>query len=138
MRAWLQRMAWKMEQWMQGRNGLDDLARHAYYLGLALLLFSLFNPAGFIGLPASAVLIYALFRAFSKNVVKRQAENAAYLRVFDQVQKPLKQRYLRFKSRKEYRFFKCKCGAVLRVKRGQGVKELVCPVCHEHMTRDTK
>ena len=53
------------------------------------------------------------------------------------MKKNMAQQKLRFEERKEYRFFKCKCGATLRVRRGQGTKELICPVCKEHMTRNT-
>lgn len=47
------------------------------------------------------------------------------------------QRKLRFDERKEYRFFKCTCGTTLRCRRGQGTKELICPVCKARMTRNT-
>ena len=37
MRIWLEKMAWKMQRFMMGRNGLDDLARHLYILGWVYL-----------------------------------------------------------------------------------------------------
>lgn len=67
MRGFFEKMAWKMERWMQGRNGLDDLARHLYYVGFALMLLSLFDPTGLVSLLAVAAIAYAMFRAFSKS-----------------------------------------------------------------------
>lgn len=138
MRGFFERMVWKMGKWMEGRNGMDDLARHLYYVGLALLIISLFDRTGPVSLLAMVVLIYALFRAFSRKVDKRQAENAAYMQKTAGIRKKVEQTRLRFSERKQYRFVKCKCGVILRVKRGQGVKEIVCPKCREHMTVDTK
>lgn len=138
MRNFLEKMAWKMERWMEGRNGLDDLARHLYYLGFALLVISLFDRTGLISLLAMIVIIYAMFRAFSKKLDKRQAENAAYMAKTAGIRRRLAQYRLRFSERKQYRFVKCKCGVTLRVKRGQGTKEIICPKCQQHMTVNTK
>lgn len=138
MRNFLEKMAWKMERWMEGRNGLDDLARHLYYLGFALLVVSLFDRTGLISLLAMIVIIYAMFRAFSKKLDKRQAENAAYIAKTAGIRRRLAQYSLRFSERKQYRFVKCKCGVTLRVKRGQGTKEIICPKCQQHMTVNTK
>ncbi len=138
MRGFFEKMAWKMERWMQGRNGLDDLARHLYYVGFVLLLLSLFDPSGLINLLAMVAIVYAMFRAFSKKLDKRQAENAAYLRKTAGIRTFFQQRKLRFDERKTYRFVKCKCGTTLRMRRGQGVREVVCPKCGNHLTCDTK
>ena len=138
MRSFLEKLAWRMERWMQGRNGLDDLARHLYYLGFALLVVSLFDRTGLVSLLAMVIIAYAMFRAFSRNLDKRQAENAAYLAKTAGIRRRAEQYRLRFAERKQYRFVKCNCGVTLRVKRGQGTKEIVCPRCRQHMTIDTK
>ena len=137
MRGWLEKLAWKSERFMQGRNGQDDLARVIYWAGFILLILSFFDGTGICSLLAFALLFYAMFRMLSKNIDKRQKENNWYLVKTEKLRKNASQQKLRFDERKEYRFFKCKCGATLRVRRGQGTKELVCPICHEHMTRKT-
>ena len=79
MRIWLEKMAWKMQRFMMGRNGLDDLARHLYILGWVFIILNIFfNNAGLYIL-SLVVLGYALFRMFSKNVARRHQENTVYL-----------------------------------------------------------
>ena len=141
MRGFFERLAWKAERMMQGRNGQDDLARVLYWTGLILLLLSIFFNSGIVGmilnLLAFALLIYAMFRMFSKNVQKRQAENAEYLRRTEKLRTAASQYKLRFSERKQYKFAKCKCGTTLRFRRGQGTKEFTCPKCKAKMTVKT-
>lgn len=156
MREFMQRMAYKTERFMRGRNGMDDLSRTVYWVGLILLILSLFFKGGVFNLLSLVLFGYAIFRIVSKNIDARQRENTWFLNQksaltgrmnrngganvqhrLDQLKKNAMQQKMRFDERKEYRFFKCKCGTTLRVRRGQGTKELICPVCKEHMTRNT-
>lgn len=161
MRGFLERLVWRTERFMQGRNGMDDMSRSLYWLGLILLILSIFLGRGTLNLLAMICFGYSIFRMLSTNVNARQSENTWYLNKtaglrsrfgrgasyggnagagrnpFADIKKNAEQQKLRFDERKEYRFFKCKCGATLRVKRGQGTKELICPICKEHMTRNT-
>jgi len=160
-RRYLEKLSWQMERFMRGRNGMDDLARAFYYVSLVTLVLSLFVPyVGYLTLPCC---IYSIFRMCSRRVDKRQRENTWYLNKTDgfrarfgrggnrrsysngygsssareQARKLAEQKRLRFEERHEYKFFKCKCGTTLRVRRGQGTKELSCPICHEKKMRNT-
>lgn len=152
MRSFFERLAYSTERFMRGRNGMDNLARGLYWIGIILLILSLFFGTGLLNLLATAAFAAAIFRMLSTNLEARQRENVWYLNktealrgkaghrggnVLEDARKKAAQQKMRFDERKEYRFFKCKCGATLRVKRGQGTKELVCPICKEHMTRNT-
>ena len=74
-------MKQKLIQFMYGRNGVDLFSRFLTYLGLVLVLLQLIFR-GAVGrifwYLALAVLIYAYFRIFSRNLAKRRAENAKY------------------------------------------------------------
>ena len=141
MRSFFERMAWKMERFMQGRNGQDGLARASYWLGFILLVLSLFMSATAVGsivsILAFAAMFYALFRMFSKNIDKRQREDRAFMDKTEGVRRTAEQQKLRFSERKEYKFCRCKCGTTLRFRRGQGTKEFTCPRCKAKMTVKT-
>ena len=64
---------------MRGRNDMDDMARGLYWLGLILLILSLFVGTGLLNLLVMASFGYAIFRMLSTNIDARQRENAMYL-----------------------------------------------------------
>ena len=83
-----------------------------------------------LGMIGNALYIYALFRCFSRNVPKRQAENNRYVHFLNNWQKEVKQFFLRLKGTKEYKYFRCPaCKNRLRLRRGCGEKHITCPVC---------
>ena len=129
----------KLLRFMYGRNGNDALNRFLLVLGLVLMLLSMFLPSGvgkFFSLPFLAVLGYAYFRMFSRNLYKRQAENAWYWKkrtAFVSSFRLLKERWL---QRKDYRFFNCpSCRTTLRVPRGRGKIKIVCRKCGTSFVR---
>ena len=137
MRIWLEKMAWKMQRFMMGRNGLDDLARHLYILGWVFIMLNIFfNNAGLYIL-SLVVLGYALFRMSSKNVVRRQQENTVYLGLISKPKRTWLQWQRRWKERKTHCFFRCQCGTMLRVPKGKGEVIITCPNCHRQMTKRT-
>ena len=74
----------------------------------------------------SAALVSLLFfRMFSKNIVKRRAENEKFCGFF-------KLRRNMFRDRKTHVYRKCpKCKAVLRLPKSRGKHTVVCPRCKE-------
>lgn len=137
MRNYLQQLTWKLARWMQGRNGQDDLARCIFWAGLAVWAVGFVLMSPMLNTVSTLLWAYALFRMLSRNIAKRRAENAVFLQKTEGLRRQFRQRKLRFDERKEYCFFRCKCGTVLRCRRGQGKKELICPRCQAHMTRNT-
>lgn len=72
------------------------------------------------------LLIWALFRSFSRNTYKRYEENRRFGLFFD-----------RLKDR-QYRYYKCpKCRQSVRVPRGKGKISITCPRCREKFIRKT-
>lgn len=114
---------WKFQNFMSGRNGLDELAKAVYGGSIILYLISLFTGSGFLYSLAVLGLFYGLFRVFSKNVLNRQAENRKLMKTVDLYK-------TRFEQRKEYKIFVCRgCGRKIRVPRGKGKVEVTCPMC---------
>ena len=76
------------------------------------------------------VIIYAFYRFFSKNIEKRRAENAKWLKMTGGIRKKFKLLGNRIKFRKTHVFRTCPgCKAVLRMKKEKGKHEVTCPHC---------
>lgn len=69
----------KLYRFMQGRNGMDELARMQSWLVLILLLVGMFTRISIFSFVALILMIYMYFRVFSRNTSKRYEENQKYL-----------------------------------------------------------
>ena len=134
-RNWLLRV-------MAGRNGADQLSRFLSIFTVALLVLSLFTAgtglSGVLWALGLFCLLWGTFRSFSRNLGKRQAENAAYLRLTSRLRNACQGALSRFRQRKDYRFFRCpSCRNWLRVPRNKGRIQITCRQCGERFTRKT-
>ena len=74
-------MKQRLLQFMAGRNGNDAFNRFLLVLILVLMLLSLFLPSGLSRITYFLTIVllgYSYFRMFSRNIYKRQTENAWY------------------------------------------------------------
>ena len=124
LRMWIQRF-------MMGRYGTDKLNMMILGTGVALCVVSLFfgrlPMVSLILTTLSYVLmIWAIFRTFSRNTYKRYQENRRYLMILERIKD------------KEHRHFDCpKCRQPVRVPRGKGKIAITCPKCREKFIRKT-
>ena len=119
----------KLYRFMQGRYGTDQLNRFIMILTVVLLVISMFGLR-FLYVPGLLLLIYAYFRMLSKNLYKRRAENAVYMRYEYKV----KQFFATIKrdrvQRKTHHIYRCpSCRQKIRLPRGKGRIEIKCPKC---------
>ena len=127
------RLQMAMARFMTGRNGMDNLAYHALWGSVIFSLLSIFLPVGFI---STVLLVYAVFRMLSRNIGKRQAENARYIQFSEKVGREVRQFFARLKGMKTHKYFRCpSCRNRLRMKRGSGEKTITCPVCRHQFTQ---
>ena len=131
-----------LSRFMAGRLGTDQLSRALNIAALALLILSIFTGGSGIGrliwALALACLLWGTFRSFSRNIPKRQRENAAYLNLTRNLRERIRSARERFDQRKDYRFFRCpSCRTWLRVPRGKGKLNITCRQCGERFTRST-
>lgn len=134
-------MKQKLIQFMYGRNGVDLFSRFLTYVGLVLILLQLIFR-GVVGricwYLALAVLIYAYFRIFSKNLAKRRAENAKYYQYRMKALNGFRDWKDRRRQSRDYKFFRCpSCRAMLRVPRGKGKIRVTCRKCGTAFERKT-
>ena len=124
---WLAR---RFTAWMSGRNGVDQLAFVSLIVSLALQLIA--SAAGLSGLMLFSMALYGwtLFRIFSRKSYRREEENKKYLSLRNSLTTKTRQFFLRLRLSKEFKYFRCpRCKALLRMKRGEGEKEVCCPKC---------
>ncbi len=125
----------RMQRFMMGRNGVDDLSRFLNVVVLICIILGIFisptiSTLGFL------ILIYHYFRIFSRNIYKRAIENKAYLQLRNRTVRWFFTQKQRFSQRKDYRFFTCpSCKQTLRVPRGKGKIALTCPKCRTEFVR---
>ena len=138
---WLRRM-------MMGRYGVDQLAWilcGGYFLCRFVWLFTHWGWLTYLEL---ALMIFCIYRIFSRDSPRRQAENRAVLAFWSR----LRQRTYsasagkggfsglgdRLKKSATHKTFACpQCGQKLRVPRGRGKIVISCPKCGTEFIRKT-
>ena len=134
MKNFLYRVSSAMARFMYGRNGSDQLNMALLVVYLALWVVQMLLRKFWIAQLALevltlAVMIVFIYRAFSRNLPKRRAENAKFLNWWY----PVKNRISAARQRsqdKEHKYFTCKnCKTICRVPAGKGKVEITCPKC---------
>ena len=112
---------------MYGRNGVDAFGRFLLIAALVLNVISCLPYMDILYFASAGLLVYLIFRTLSKNLYKRQSENAKYLKIQNKFLRDKNTRKKMWDERKTHKYFKCKCGTRLRVPRGKGKIEITCP-----------
>ena len=122
----------KFIRFMNGRNGMDELARAESWVVMILLLVSIFTRSAILDILAIGLMIHMYFRVFSRNVNKRYAENQKYLSVSAKYRSWFQKEKRMMSQRKDYHIYSCPgCGQKIRIPRGGFKKvEIECPKCH--------
>ncbi len=128
----------KLQRFMMGRNGVDELSKLLNWISLGVLFLGLLTNIGmrfvpdFPGKPiiifgifglALLLIIFQYWRIFSKNLILQRKMNAWYINLkYNRQQKK--------EQGKIYKFFKCpKCAQKVRVPKGRGRICITCPKC---------
>lgn len=130
----------KMQRFMIGRYGVDELAKTLNVIVLVCLLISMFGARSlvftvFYGI-GIALMIYNCFRMFSRNVPKRYEENQKFLNLRYRAVAKGSAFKKRWSQRKTYRFYKCPdCRQTVRVPKGRGKICITCPKCRREFVK---
>ena len=120
-----------IQKFMSGRRGADELSMALLIAGVVLSMLSSIFRLGILYYISLAIYIFALFRMFSRNLAKRQEENAAFLKLWRGSTSSVRQLFNRVKNSKKYKYFKCpECKSRLRLPRGVGEVTVTCGKCH--------
>ena len=119
-----------IRRFMTGRYGTDKLTTWVLVTALILNLVSMFIHFWIANLVLTvcsySLMVWAIFRTFSRNTYKRYRENRRFLMMLDRVKD------------RQHRYYDCpKCRQPVRVPRGKGKILITCPKCKEKFQKKT-
>ncbi len=122
-------------RFMRGRYGNDQFNNIIVIFSLFFAFLNIFIANPILAIVSYALLFYAIYRMFSKDIWARQKENMVYL----ENTKSIRMRINLFKRNltdKQYKYFICpSCKQMVRVPRYKGKIEISCPKCHRKFDR---
>lgn len=136
----------KLKMWfynfMRGRYGADTLYWWSFgaiivlwFIRLVLSFFRLHFIANILNMLSTIILVFAVFRFFSRNTYKRSAENRAFCRFIGKFKGTFTLLRNKYRDRNTHVYKKCpKCKAVLRLPKRSGEHTAKCPKCSERFT----
>ena len=117
-------------RFMYGRYGVDALYRFLTVLLFALIFVNMFIRSIALSIITWGLLIFTIYRVFSRNIYRRSPENAKYLKVENSVVNFFKLQKGKLRDRNTHVYRKCpSCRAVLRFPKRKGEHTAVCPKC---------
>lgn len=122
---------YKLMRFMSGRYGVDQMFYVLFALSILLAFINIFVRSFVLQLVVYAIVAYAMFRMFSRNIDARRRENKAIknLALFLH-----NKRSIRRQRKLDYNhvYKKCpSCRAVLRLPRRKGKHTTICPKCNK-------
>ncbi|WP_294581557.1 hypothetical protein [uncultured Thomasclavelia sp.] len=119
-------------RFMAGRYGSDQLNMFILIVAIILIFINIFLVnSQIIAWLVWVLLIFEIFRTYSRNIYQRRKENEKFLAITS----PIKKRYLILKNNhhdKQHKYFLCpNCKQMVRVPRGRGKITITCPKCSQ-------
>ena len=119
-------------RFMYGRNGVDALNWALIALVLVLSVVCSFvrvrAVVSVLSFLSFVLMFIVLIRIFSRNLARRQAENAKFLTWWTPKANAIRGAKAR-RADKAHKYVRCSCGAYCRVPKNIGKVELTCPKC---------
>lgn len=111
---------------MYGRYGIDNMWYGLLGAAILLAVLNLFFKMPLIQILQTAILVYAVYRVFSKNTTARRKENEYFNRFWSKI----KLQFRRVKDIRTHVYHTCPhCGKTLRFPRKKGLHNATCPKC---------
>lgn len=118
-----------LRRMMYGRYGADQLGCAMLVVYLVLYVVSMFTRLWPLSVLSSLLAVACLYRMLSRNIPKRQRENARFLKITSRPRAWWRRRRM-IHADKAHRYFKCpSCGQQLRVPRDKGKIKVTCRSC---------
>lgn len=125
-----QSFAKRLNDWMRGRNGADELGNTVVAISIIVLFINVFAKTRVLAVGALVMAIYGCWRMSSKNVAARRKENREFLKAFAPALRWIKNPKASVQEQREYKHLTCPhCGQQMRVPRGKGKMRVTCPTC---------
>lgn len=125
----------KKSTFMAGRNGLDSLFYLLFVLDLILYGFNFIFKSPWLYYAQLIIIVVAIWRIFSRNLVRRRKEAAFADRIIAKVLPNSKLTKRMLAEGRTHAFHECPyCGAILRFERKRGKFNVTCPKCNHQLT----
>ncbi|NLK67659.1 MAG: hypothetical protein GX283_00625 [Clostridiaceae bacterium] len=122
----------KLTRFMYGRYGIDKLYYALAILSFVLLVINAFVHSSILSIIVWIILILMIYRVLSKNIYKRQKENAIFIKAWNWLKSKILLAVRRIKEIRTHRYHRCPhCKAMLRLPRKRGKHTVQCPRCKE-------
>ncbi len=126
----------RMVRFMQGRYGVDALSRCLMWFAMAFVIVDMFARTMVLSTIGVVMILYVYYRMFSKNYIKRQAENGWFLRHTYKLRMFFLKQKDYAKIRKDYHIYTCsQCGQKIKIPRNKGKIMVTCPKCHNQFQK---
>ncbi|WP_249029647.1 hypothetical protein [Tannockella kyphosi] len=118
-----------MYRFAYGRYGHDQLSSFILVISIVLIVINLVIGSAILSSFVWVILMYNVYRTYSKKIYARRQENETYLRMT----KPIRKRVELVKKQqadKSHKYLLCKnCLRITRVPKGKGKISVTCPNC---------
>lgn len=126
----------RLNRFMRGRYGTDELSRFLLALFIACVIINAFTRTNLFYAVSLGILVVCYYRMFSRNHAARYAENQKYLSIKDRVLSKLGLTARQREQRKKYHIYHCpSCKQKIRIPRGKGKICITCPKCGREFTK---
>lgn len=120
----------KLTRFMYGRYGQDPFGLFLLACSVLFVLLARIPNTWWFIFFAYALLIYFLFRVFSKKIENRRKENQFFLGIWYKIKTWVQRKKQTIQDRKYYKLFRCpKCKSKLRAPKGRGHIRVTCRQC---------
>lgn len=126
----------KLQSFMTGRYGIDDLYKFLFSLYLILFIANLFIKNWIITILEFVIVLLLLMRFLSKNLYARSRENQIFLKIKKKVMGPFVNIKRNRNDKNHIYKICCKCKTTLKlpVPAKRGIKHTKCPNCGKKIT----
>lgn len=129
-------MKQKLQHFMMGRYGADQLGQLLMGSSVVLLLLSMLFRLDIFYILALGIMGYEYYRMMSRKIGQRQTENQKFLNWRYRLAVKWNREREHFRQRKTCRFYRCpSCRQKVRVPRGKGKICITCPSCKTEFVR---
>ena len=126
----------KLQRFMYGRYGIDDLYKFLFKVYIILLIINIFIHHYILFILETILIIIIFYRIFSKKIYKRNKENQIYLKMRNKIVQPFKNIKKKYHD-KNHIYKKCHhCNVILKLPlpESRGIKHTRCPKCKKRLT----
>lgn len=126
----------KLQRFMMGRYGTDDLGKFTLYLALILYIINIFLRNRGVSSIITMVVLLEIYRMLSRDHQRRYQENIKFLNWKNKIVSKFRRKKSDMEQRKTHHIYRCPtCRQKIRIPKGKGRICITCPKCKTEFTK---